>query len=292
MKKKVIIICMIIFIILAGSVCFGGRLIMSGKLCQAIEEHDEAEVEKLVNMPFSNKFINAPTHVELGSDCQERPVLPIQYAASEGLPQILKLLMDNGADVNKHTKYTSAALGYILDEEMSYSDLECVRLLVNGGADLDGHEYSEDAAGLEPYSLVLDDRYVLDHDLKEDSLEIYKLIIDSGISRSEETVCAELYNAVNSNNYAIVRYILENNKDISLEPVENDDDRQGVLFYLNTGICDEETVKIAELLIEAGADKTLTDDDGDTVYKRLKGISDEDIPDKDKKRELMELVRP
>ena len=57
---------------------------------------------------------------------------PLMWAAEKGHPEVVKLLVDNGADVNARTKKIGTALTLALDN----GHLEVAKLLIAKGADV------------------------------------------------------------------------------------------------------------------------------------------------------------
>ena len=67
-----------------------------------------------------------------GSDSKDRDGrTPLMFAAAGGLSDTVKLLLDNGADVNARTEVGGTALIYAA----AMGQLECVKLLIEHGAD-------------------------------------------------------------------------------------------------------------------------------------------------------------
>lgn len=262
MKKKIITVSIIILIVI---LCFAGSRIITYEICKAVSENDVSKVEKLLKVPFSNIFINTPKHRAMPDEVTAEDILPIQYAAMQQEPQLIKLLIDNGADVNKRTRDMPPALKCVLSE-LSPSCLESVHLLIESGADMSTCRYSYTAAGFNTYTTDAKGRLVPDTGLQEDCFEIYKEIVENTEKLAADTINAydDLRAAVASNNYKIVKYIVTK-KTFDLDMQYDDTDT--ILFYVGSGICDKETIKIAKVLIAAGADKTAAGSDGRTAYE-------------------------
>ena len=105
----------------------------SKKLIDAIEENDVAKVEKLVKSPFGS--VNSlPRNAFLARLVEISVETPLQVACHEGNYEIIKLLVDNGADVNKTGSYKISPLQSAAGAKEER--LRIVKLLVENGADV------------------------------------------------------------------------------------------------------------------------------------------------------------
>lgn len=300
--KKALIIASIILLLMISF--YEYNRITSCQLREAIMDEDISRVSEIIDRPFSKLAVNTSCKSILRSlfpsdsgdsylNGEFAPSFPLQWAASKSQPETIELLLDAGADINRKTEYTETALGCVFGEDMRDTNLECVKILIDNGAKVNAADgnYLTDAASLFPYveaDKVDYSEWTFDKKLAKDSVEIYKIIERNIVGELEENEAEnDLYDAVCSNNYLMVKYLLSSNKPIDLNRRDDFSDGRTVLFCLGITVCDEETVKIAELLIEEGADKSIKNDEGKTAYdaacqEKYKAIS----------KELKKILKP
>lgn len=240
---------------------------IASKLYESIEKNDIYAFEKYLKAPFSELSINiAPWNLGYSS-VNVKPQFLLHCAANESQLEMMSSLIDNGAEVNRKDKYSCTALHYIL-RTMDYKDYRCAELLFDNGfiiSENDGNDYSYSLTTQRPYY----DDGIFDEKLSSNSLKTYKLIVSKMAKHTREMKAEELCNAVTNNNYLIVEYMLDNYDEIDINE-KIDENGNTVIGYLDVGNCDEQTIKIAELLIEEGADPQIENDDGKTILDEMR----------------------
>ena len=266
MKKLIIKIIAIVIVIISCYMCVNCHI--ASKLYEAIEKNDIYAFERYLESPLLQLSINI-TPWGLASDSVDvKPQFLLHCAAYESQPEMMSSLIENGADVNRRDKYSCTALHYIL-RTMDNNDYICAKILFDNGftiSENNGEEYSYTASLQRPYY----DDGLYDEKLSVDSLKTYKLIVSNMNNHTQEMKMEELCNAVSNNNFLIVKYMLDNYNEININEriTENG---WTIVGCLNIGDCDDQTIKIAELLIEKGADPHIENDAGETILDEIKG---------------------
>ena len=140
--------------------------------------------------------------IEAGVDVNAQSIgnTPLAFAAERNNLEITKLLIENGADVNKKNDLGSAPLHYAT----RYNNLEMVKLLVKNGADV--NQISS-----------LDDNVPLEYAIYNDNSEMAKFLVEAGAdvnSAEEGLYTTPLNEAVKSGNLETVQFLIENGADI------------------------------------------------------------------------------
>ncbi|MBC7529918.1 MAG: ankyrin repeat domain-containing protein [Chthonomonadaceae bacterium] len=191
----------------------------------------------------------------------------LMFAASLSNAQMLKLLLDYGADPNLRLD-SNTALSYAVD------NVECVRLLLKKGIDKTNLQDGLNAAATDRHEEVIrillghgadvngKDRYgwsALAHALTAGQWETFQILIKSGADPHlpSKNGIPLLISAVRGGNIEAVRFFLKRKFDVN----ERDEDKQTALMN-SEGVDD---VSIAELLIKHGADINAQDKWGMTA---------------------------
>lgn len=264
MRKLIIKIVSIIVVLVSLYMCV--NCYIAAKLYEAIEKNDVYAFEKHMEMPLCEPSINIATLGVENDVADVKPQFLLHCAANESQPKMMSSLIENGADVNRKDKYSCTALHYIL-RTMDYNDYMCAKILFDNGftiSENEGNDYSYSLTTQRPYY----DDEIFDENLSGNSLKIYKLIVSNMSKHTKEMKMEELCNAVSNNNYLIIEYILDNYNEININEriTENGDT---VIGCLDIGNCDEQTIRVAELLIEKGANTLIENDAGETILDKI-----------------------
>ncbi|WP_338966784.1 ankyrin repeat domain-containing protein [Spiroplasma endosymbiont of Lonchoptera lutea] len=166
---------------------------------------------------------------------------PLQYAIFHGNLDIVKLLLENGANINLQNNNGNNAL--ITAVENGHTDI--VKLLLKNGADIN----HQNKFGITP--LITAATY--------GELDIMKLLLEKGanINHQNKFGITPLITAASHDKLEIVKLLLENGATINLT------DKNG-----NTALITAATygkLDIVKLLLEKGAAINLTDENGNTA---------------------------
>lgn len=210
------------------------------------------------------------SHRERVTDCI---MVPLRTAVDVNNMEMFKYLFDFAMDTNKELVYKSIVnecehdtemMEYVinrmeftkedltdaLDTAVSYYNVECIRVLLEAGADPN--------AGDIPLSAVY-----------RDNLEILKLLVEHGmdINYTTESGTGVLgYGAQFSN--GCLNYLLDQGIDIS----NGSGNECALIVAVNTG-----RIQNMKDLIAAGIDTSVTNDDGNTAYDMAVIIGNEEI---------------
>lgn len=261
MNLKTKVLTAVTALILGASCTFNAGAV-STELHTAVKDGDIEKVRKLCE-----------EHPEWVNEFDENYFDPISYAANG---EILKCLIENGADANKalyglsqnglemnseSIKYLQkhgANIGMCLIDAVHINDLDLIEYLIERGADPND--------GLTPA-------------FYDDNLDLFKYFVKHGASKG-----LALYYAIQGNNIELVKYLVEEHgadatdTEILFRAVGKNCsgvDNTEVLEYLvrrgadvNKGFSYcfmDSNFKLAKWFIDHGADINMKDEDGDTI---------------------------
>lgn len=276
--KKCFILCTVILFVLLGismMILFNSDYYYAKKLVKAIEAEDIAAIEHILETKPScvNTYPQILLERIFNTLCENRgTTYPLLTACNTGNIEIIKLLVEAGADVNCNDGRTALSLIYFQKKDNWYPI--SVYLIENGMSS----DYVADSGGESFffYNIVLA--------RPEAALPEYT-------PESEEEVQAAFYHAVEHCDHSKVNWVW-----ILQASVSNN--RTGIVqFLLDEGYCDvndtsrdmsalmfaarDSTLEMVQLLLDKGADKSYVDSDGMTAY---------DYAAKEQKAEIMELL--
>jgi hypothetical protein len=224
---------------------------------------------------------------------------PIGAAIDEGNPAMVHLLLERGADVNNPHAYGSPPLG-LACRSGSENRYETIRILVEYGADLNGH--SENSFKT-PLSNTFYHSYW------------YDTAYGNDLSKDEK---AQLREKDRTINYQVMLYLIEQGADLThpltkgelLSLAADDGCIPAIEYLLATGLFDVNgypespggplsrvffngDVEVAQYLLERGADPLVVRSDGKTVLDSAReqlASRKESFPDNPREYERMEPV--
>ena len=165
------------------------------------------------------------------------PQVMMYYAAKAGRCDIVELLIQSGADVNKD--------GYIVLAAASGS-LKCVNRLLQAGADVNGTAEHKNMCRTTALIVAAE----------TNSIEIVKLLIKIGadVNKQDDSGCTALFGAIKSRSSECAALLLKAGADVNIRDV----------VALITAASDG-SVKCINLLLQAGADVNIRDRKGKTA---------------------------
>ena len=285
----VIILGIVLYAIWLKSNVFNEQYAWSTELVQAIEEGDTEKAKLLLT--DEDKDVNEPGgglfpysyFVEVSS------TRPLVEACFRGNYEIVKLLIERGADPTLDAGTPFDPLYNTLDE-YNINTYRIVKLLLEHGADPDEIvEFGEEPLYLVAQMAQTD--YIVDFEgtdtlsiseRGENIVQVFKLIREYSKNKYPEPTEGPtlLMCAVKEENIALVRYLLEN-PSATFDVNEKDKYGRTALFFLKWK--SDSSPKIAEVLLSYGADKTIENMYGSTIYDYAVINHDEG---------LMELLKP
>ena len=160
-----------------------------------------------------------------------------------------------------------------LENAIIAGDLDLVRKLVANGQDVN----QKNSDGMD----------LLSHALDHVRIEIAQFLFDAGAdANGNGSVYPPLQAAIESGAYDLIFSLIENGADVNLK---GPDEENYPIHQLAWGYLDK---IFFEKLISAGADITLTNNEGQTAYEIMKGNLDENPEHETTIREIMLMLSP
>lgn len=223
---------------------------------------------------------------------------PLVEACIKNRTEIIKLLVERGADINKRTH---GSISYPLIAVLINGNYEMAWYLIEHGADVLVSNY--DIASIYSNSVpeaILSGFGTFSKQDKEQQYELMKYVIEKGASLdpSHENYSKAylLYKALMVDNSRVVEYLIQNgyfDVDIILDAPDKNYNRTSLIFALRLEVYDRnrdnddpnaektdgsrDTYGMCETLLKLGADKTLKDIDGKTALDYAIELGDEKL---------------
>ena len=236
MKKiKLSYLIAVLILAMASVVCFADA---NDDLFAAIKAKDINRVRTLLD---AGANVNALAKNILGIE----NISPLYYAVNEGDTEIIKLLLDKGADANFNPPIGG---GTPLMVAAQRDETEIVRLLLTYGADIKVMDKNLGHTALTIAAAV-------------GHIKTVKLLLDHGapVDEQSDTGATPLQLAVATSNGDLVRLLLDQHADV------NHRDKYG-RTPLMSATCPECLPEIARLLLARGADVNARDVQGKTAF--------------------------
>jgi len=212
--------------------------------------------------PLKDEYITARVHLMYRT--------PLQLAIESRRIELVRLLLERGARVNDTDYYNSSPL----IEAVNRGDFELIKLLVKHGTDLNIQQNMGFTAlhraltvaekGAEPLASFINQKRETSRSSGEKWMEIIKLLVNSGADVNIESVDSEtpLFSAVCSGQIVFIRYII--NQPVDINHISK---RVGSALHYALWLPFEENkmVEIAAVLLEAGIDLKIKNNEGKTV---------------------------
>ena len=270
---------------------------MRVRLILAAGENDYKTVKTILNiypLAINQRFDNRLFEI-MGEGFRHNNT-PLMEACEKNNTEIIKLLVERGADINKHSR---APISYPLIAVLQNRNYEMAWYLIEHGADVlvseEGWFYADSVP-----AAILGYKVPFDEQDKERQYELMKYVIEKGVSLDppygNHGKAYILREAVSVDNSLVVEYIIQNgyfDVDISLDGANENYNWTSLIFALKLEIDDRnrnnedpnaektdgsrDTYGMCETLLKLGADKTLKDIDGKTALDYAIELGDEKL---------------
>lgn len=150
--------------------------------------------------------------------------------------EMVKLLVENGVDVNKENEYSYTPLHLAVEK----NNIEIVRFLVENKANVNSeNEYSST-----PLHLAV----------SKNNIEMVRLLVENGadVNKENENSNTPLHLAVDKDNIEMVRFLVENKADINKQNKYKDTPLLRAVYRDNKNMI-KNGIEIVKFLLESGA---------------------------------------
>lgn len=252
-KIKSIVLGIVVLVTIATIFMCVTGIYQNRKLFNAIDNNDVVATQKALKY---GAWVNARKHLNITPIVEivtSNPT-PLEYACKIGNQEIVQLLLENGAKINKGNKQThSTPLLYALHGTKS-NRFSLAMYLIENGADI----YNADQAKRLGEDLL----YISSEDsenIVQEGFLLFQYLMEKdvpiGFSIGTESL---LTFSARYNNYNAVRYLV----DEGYFNVNEYDRAQNTALIIATKF---ENLEMVELLLELGADVSLVDANGNTA---------------------------
>ena len=264
MKKlhKTILLYAFISILAVGVVCIAiipfSIQSHTQKVIAAIEQNDTDRLRELMRTPFKN-LNSKPTPWLFEALTEESSQTPLQAACKAGNLEIVKILLENGADVNythwDETRNQGSALTNAAGS-LSSERFDIIKLLVESGADVryqtyNGHDALDCAIYASPDST--------------ETIQIIEYLEQKGADinkRYTGTQDTLLHRACSVDSFPVIQYLIEQ-RGFDINAVNADGDTPLIYFVRFASKRSPDTL---QYLIENGANLGSRNNEGKSAY--------------------------
>jgi len=257
MKKKYLV--MLVLVILIGGIMAIGinyyfNQYYAQRLINAIDNNDEKKVEELLKAYGNVNSSNVKSRI-YAAVAEMYYYTPLQEACQKGNIHIVKMLLNNGADVNyvqgHIAPYSPLIMAISSGED---SNLEIVKLLIEKGADVN-YSINNKADAIKT---IVESNYEIAH-----SMEILKSLQAAGAEIHREYPSGNLLNiACYWKKTEIIQYLIKS-KQFDVNAISSIG--RTPLLDLCTST-KKGKIEDLKFLLDNGANKTIKDSDGKTAY--------------------------
>lgn len=272
MKRKILII-FVASLVLVGIlflVYFNSNYYYSKKLVSAIKAENIIEVQKIIEKkPTCINTYPSITSKGYHSAMNWRVFYPLNEACATGNIDLVKLLIENGADVNCNDGFTPLSVTYSIKIDNWY---EISLILIENGASLD---YTTEHSGKESSVLrdIVQNRpgaNAIDYipDKSEEVLLAFNYALEK-CDHSKVNWMRVLQHSVSNDRIEIVKLLLDQ------EYCDVNDTSVGMTALMFAAR--DSTTEMVQLLLDYGADKSYKSPDGKTAYDYAVKSKNKDI---------------
>ena len=255
--KAFILIISLIIVFFAVLYLYSHQL-YAKKMLQAIEQEDISTIVQLAKSPIGN--LNCKSTIWIAEVMSEECTpMPLQAACMQGNPEIVKILLENGANPNctywDRTRDYGTPLSLAVSSQ-SDQRLELIQLLLTYGANPNYESFDEsDVLSCAIYSgRDRTDTIQLLEYLEEHGVDIHKRYPSSG-----DTL---LHKACKCDNLAVIEYLIQE-RGFLVNDLNANGDTALIHFLRFASTRKEETIRY---LIQSGADLSIQNNEGKTAY--------------------------
>lgn len=228
------------------------------KLLTAIDQENITELNVLMKSPFGN-LNSKPSFWVFEVISETVTPTPLQAACKAGNPEIVKILLENGADVNYTYWDKMRNIGSPLTNaagSLSDQRLQVIKLLVEYGADVNYVDsIGNDALLCALYaSLERNDTIEIIEYLENQGANIYKRY-----SGNEDTI---LHKACECDCFIVVQYLIDQ-RGFDINSVNTNGDTPLISFLRYASNRKEKTLLF---LVQEGANQNIKNKEGKTAY--------------------------
>ena len=250
MKKLLIILACVLLIII---LLFIGKYYATSRLLKSIETQDMKAFEKILPLVFDIEGIAYPDWLCAASETVCKT--PLQAASHSGNLEMVKSLVERGADVNGVRKYAPFSPIMLAATSTAESNLDIVEYLIQNGADVSYRKEAYDADAL--YQIAISQKTIPNVE------RIIALLRDNGgdIYYEHKTYGSLLNVAAFHGNDRVILCLL---RDYSMDPNKTSSNGStALIYYCKSSYADK---MIVQDLLACGADKSIKDHLGKTAY--------------------------
>lgn len=262
-KKKNIFLIGILLIFVVIVFIQAIKLWQNRRLFIAIEEQNKEDVLKAINLGAD---VNSSKYLFALKELVWHNPTPLILACKEGNQEIIEILIENGADVNKCDDWAKQApLEYSLASE-SKNRFEIAMYLIENGANY--KSYSGTYSPIERAVIIFDSD---DEGTIMQGFELFEFLIQN-VDEIETAygIHTLLTFASGNNNKMAVEYLIKNQ--YSKVDEKNENGMTGLMVAAKNNARDA-----CQKLLELGADITIEDSEGKTAYDYAIENGSEDI---------------
>ena len=249
--NRFFIVLTIIAVTIVG-VIIGNGVYQSKKMFNAIERGDYTGTKQAIE---KGAWINTRKHLCHVPNLIPQNPTPLIVACEKGNEEIISLLLDSGADINKKDSYTDQTPLLAALHGTKANRFSIAIFLIKRGADI--FSVQKTTSPFEETLVVLDSD---DEQTINDGFELFKYLIEQqvsmDISKGNENA---LTFAAHYGNYNAVEFLIKENY-FNINSKDLAGDTALIAASKNN------QVQIIQLLIDLGADKSLNDAEGQTAY--------------------------
>ena len=226
---KIILISIAFFLVL-NMIYIGYGKIQCNRMIDAIENNDITKLESILKFANPNCVTDTTIEAMLGQKARHTP---LGEACNTGNFEMVKLLIENGADVNYVPRYTlNTPLSFAV-QSRSVDNFKIVKLLIENGADFNFRRVYQ----VLPISAALP----VSGSSRPNAMEILEFLLESGADCEKKDALAS---ACYDKDEEMIRYLVEK------WGYDASDPKCIVLYCYGFGECSYETF---EYLLERGA---------------------------------------
>lgn len=256
MKKHNIMLLVTILIFSSIVICLVlliNKRIRTETLFAAIESKDYQKVERAIKGGAS---VNATKHPVVFDFLYQNNPTPLIEACTHGDKDIIELLVNSGADVNKKDPLTYSTPLLITVNNGHANRFEIALYLIENGANINALDSNK---GLSGRSVLHRAMYIgdnLNDETIKDNFKLCKYLYENGV-RMGSMGCTTLTWASEVGNYKMVEYLLQNGSE-DIDAVNNAVRGETALVLATK----ELNIEIVKLLLQFGVNKTIADVNG------------------------------